>query len=180
MSDVTRKIDGALAQFNGPADLLHAAEKVRDEGFSEWDVHSPFPVHGMDDAMGEKRSILGWLVGGAALTGVLGGLLMQGWMNAIDYKYVIAGKAFFSYQAFFPVTFALGVLLSVITSVFGMLGLVKLRFHHPVFNSDKFGKSSDDGFFISIMADDPKFSEKETPRFLENIGGDNVELLEEK
>jgi hypothetical protein len=180
MSEMARKIDGVLAQFKDPADLLHAAEKVRDAGFKEWDVHSPFPIHGMDDAMGEKRSILGWLVAGAAFTGVAAGLLMQGWMNAVDYKYVIAGKAFFSYQAFFPVTFALAVLFSVITSVFGMLGLVKVKFHHPIFNSEKIGKSSDDGFFISILSEDPKFNEAETQKFLQEIGGENVELLEEK
>jgi Alternative complex III, ActD subunit len=179
MSDV-KKIEAVLAEFKDPGDILHAAEKVRDAGFKEWDVHSPFPIHGMDGAMGEKRSPLGWMVGLAALIGVLVGIGMQGWMNAVDYKLVIAGKTFFSYQAFFPVTFALGVLFSVITAVFGMLSLNKLRYHHPVFHSENFERFSNDAFFISIMAEDKKFNNEKTPQFLEEIGGTNIELLEEK
>ncbi len=172
-------IQGALAKFDDPGSLLHAAEKVRDAGYKDWDVHSPFPVHGMDDAMGEKRSPLGWIVATAALIGVSGGLFMQYWMSAVDYKLVIAGKAFFSYQAFFPVTFALGILLGVILTVFGMLKLIKVRFHHPVFHSDRFEKASDDSFFISILSDDPQFDSDKTSQFLTSIGGD-VELLVEK
>ncbi|GBE30473.1 MAG TPA: DUF3341 domain-containing protein [Bacteroidetes bacterium] len=175
-----RKVQGALAEFSNPSEILHAAEKVRDAGFHEWDVHSPFPIHGMDDAMGERPSPLGWMVSIAALTGVTGGLAMQWWMNAVDYKLVIAGKALFSYQAFFPVTFAMGVLLSVVTAVFGMLWLNKLRYHHPVFSSDNFERSTDDAFFISILAEDKKFDPKKTPQFLEEIGGINVELLEDE
>ncbi|MDP8208533.1 MAG: DUF3341 domain-containing protein [Candidatus Electryonea clarkiae] len=179
MSD-NKIIQGVIAEFKDPADILHAAGKVRDAGFKEWDVHSPFPVHGMDDAMGEKRSPLGWMVAFAAFTGVVVGLGMQWWMSAVDYKLVIAGKAFFSYQAFFPVTFALGVLFSVITAVFGMLGLNKLRFHHPVFHSNSFERSTDDAFFISILAEDKKFDPNKTLQFFKEIGCVNVELLEEK
>jgi hypothetical protein len=134
----------------------------------------------MDQAMGEKRSPLGWMVGIAAFTGVAGGLLMQWWMNAVDYQFVIAGKTFFSYQAFFPVTFALGVLLSVIVTVFGMIWLNKLRLNHPVFDSDNFERFSDAAFFISILSEDPKFDMEKTPQFLSEIGGNNIELLEEK
>ncbi len=180
MSNQKIKVDGVLAEFSSPEEILKAAEKVRDAGYKSWDVHSPFPIHGMDGAMGEKRSPLGWIVSMAALTGVSGGLLMQWWMSAVDYKLVIAGKEFFSYQAFFPVTFALGVLFSVIFSVFGMLGLINVKFFHPVFHSDRFGKFSDDGFFISILSDDSNFDKEKTSQFLSEIGGSNVELLEEK
>ncbi len=177
MSD--RKITGVLALFDSPEALVHAAEKVRDAGYRKWDTHSPFAIHGMDEAMGMKRSKLPWLVAGAAFAGVFGGLVLQGWTSAIEYPLVIAGKRFFSYQAFFPVTFALGVLLSVLASVFGMLGLVNVKFHHPVFSSDRFGKVTDDGFAISILASDPQFDANATAALLKEIGGD-VDLLEEE
>ncbi len=172
------KTYGLLAEFSSSGELIHAAEKVRDAGYKNWDAHSPFPIHGMNDAMGTGRSILGWFVGLAALAGVTLGLGMQGWMSAVDYPVVISGKAFFSYQAFFPVTFALGVLLSIFTSVFGMLALVKMKFHNPIFYSDSFKKVSDDGFFITIMAKDKNYETDKTGEFLSAIGGTNVETLE--
>ncbi len=172
------KIAGCLAEFKNPAELLKAAEKVRDAGYKDFDCHSPFPIHGMDEAMGEKRSKLGVIVGLAAITGGSGALLMQWWMSAVDYKLVIAGKPFFSYQAFFPVTFSLAVLFSAGMALFGMLSLIKLRFHHPVFYSERFNKASDDVFFISVLSGDPLFSEEKTPSFLKSIGGTGVETLQ--
>lgn len=172
------KVLGILAEFENPGALLHAAEKIRDAGYKKFDCHSPFPIHGMDEAMGLKRSPLGWMVGILALTG--GGLavLLQWWTSAVDYRVVISGKPFFSWQAFFPVTFGLAVLTGAFTAVFGMLGLNKLpRLHHPVFYSENFKKFSDDGFFISIEADDKQFDEKETSEMLAAIGGKNIEAL---
>ncbi|MFH2036910.1 MAG: DUF3341 domain-containing protein, partial [Candidatus Zixiibacteriota bacterium] len=145
-----------------------------------FDCHSPFPIHGMDKAMGLKRSNLGWVIGLAAIIGTSSALGLQWWTSAIDYPLVISGKPLFSYQAFVPVTFALGVLLSAFAALFGMLIFNGLpRWHHPVFNSNNFAKATDDGFFVSIEADDPKFNQLETIRFLKSIGGTNCELLQE-
>ncbi len=174
MSD--KPIIGILALFEGPEELMRAAEKVRDAGYEKWDTHSPFPIHGMNEAMGMKRSKLPWLVAAAAFAGVFGGLALQGWSSAIEYPLVIAGKSYFSYQAFFPVTFACGVLLSVLASVFGMLGIINVKFHHPVFASDKFGQVTDDGFAVSILADDPRFDKQQTAALLKEIGG-TVDVL---
>lgn len=173
------KIHGALAEFDGPQALIDAAGKMRKEGFSKWDTHSPFPIHGMDDAMGEKRSPLGWFVSAAAFTGFALALYFQYWTSAVDYPLIIAGKTYFSYMAFFPITFALTVLFSVLTTVGGMVVLIKHAFYHPVFYSNNFAKASDDGFFVSVMADDPKFDASATSDFLTSIGGTNVELLQE-
>ena len=172
------KIKGMLARFESTLNLLHAASKMRDEGYKKFDCHSPFPIHGMDQAMGLKRSPLGWLVGLSAIIGTSGALALQWWTSTIDYPLVISGKPFFSYQAYVPVTFALGVLLSAATALIGMLALNGLpRYHHPVFYSDKFGRFSDDGFYISILAEDDKFEENRTRQFLESIGGLEVEVL---
>ncbi len=169
-----------LAEFANPAELLHAAEKVRDAGFKAFDCHSPFPIHGMDDAMGEKRSPLGWIVGTVAIFAFLGMMAFQIWTSAVDYPLVLSGKPFVSYQAFGIPSWAVMVLSSAITAVFGMWILNGFpRYHHPVFYSDNFARVTDDGFFVSIEARDPLFNKDKTPGFLESIGGKNVELLEE-
>ena len=85
-----------LAEFETADELMSAAEKVRDEGFKRWDCHTPYPIHGLDGAMGIRPTILPWLVLGGGMTGFIGGLVMQGWMNGVDYKFLISGKPFFS------------------------------------------------------------------------------------
>ncbi len=169
---------GALARFANPAELIEAAKKVRDAGYEKFDCHSPFPIHGMDDAMGLKRSPLGYIVGGMTLTGATVGMTLQYWIAAIEYPLVISGKPFFSWQAFVIVTFALFVLFGAFGAVFGMLHLNRLpRLHHPVFYSDKFAKVTDDAFYVSIEAEDEKFDDKKIQEFLSSIGGTDVELV---
>ena len=172
------KTKGIIAEFENPAKLLHAAKKLRESQYSNFDCHSPFPIHGMDAAMGEKRSILGWIVGIVGFLGVLGGFLLEWWTAAVDYPLVISGKPFFSYQAYGPVAFSIMVLASAFVALVGMLILNNLpQFHHPVFYSDQFSRVSDDAFFVSIESDDSEFDEDKTQNFLESIGGKNVELL---
>jgi len=167
-----------IAEFANPAALLRAAEKMRDAGFRSFDCHSPFPIHGMDKAMGEKRSPLGWIVAFVALAGFSAGMGLEWWSSSVAYPLVISGKPFFSYQAYGPVAFAVMVLSSALTALIGMLALNKLpRFNHPVFNSENFQRASDDAFFISVLSDDPKYNEQETRNFLTEIGGLNIEQL---
>jgi hypothetical protein len=169
---------GVLARFANPAELIDAAEKVRDAGYEKFDCHSPFPIHGMDGAMGLKRSPLGFIVGGMTITGASLGMLLQWWTASIEYPLIIAGKPFFSWQAFIIVTFALFVLFGAFGAVFGMFHLNRLpRLHHPLFYSDNFAKVTDDGFFVSIEVEDAKFDEKQTAEFLTSIGGVDVELV---
>lgn len=180
MSNRTLKTVGALAQFRDPGELMKAAKKLRDSEYSKYDCHSPFPIHGMDKAMGLSRSRLGWLIGLAAIIGTSGALGLQWWTSTIDYPLVISGKPLFSFQAYVPVTFAVGVLLSAFTALIGMLALNGLpRWNHPVFNSSRFEKATDDSFFISIEAEDPRFDKEKTVLFLKSIGGTNCELLQE-
>ena len=174
------KTFGVLAQFSGPADLYHACEQVRDAGFRTWDAHSPFPVHGLEKAMGLPRSRLSWVVFVAALTGATLGFLLQWWTNAVDYPLVISGKPYVSWPAWIPVTFEIGVLFGAIGALVGMLHFNKLpRWHHPIFNSARFTSVTDDGFFISIEAEDGRFKANETPEWLRSLGAVHVELLED-
>lgn len=170
---------GVLAEFTTPGEILEAAERVHAEGFRHFDCHTPFPVHGLDKAMGLAASKLPWIVLTGGLTGGSLGLLFQWWINVVDYPIIIGGKPFFSYQAFVPVTFELTILLSAFGAVFGMLGLNRLpMWYHPVFRSAHFKRASDDRFFISIEAKDPRFDVNRTRQFLESIGGRNVTVLE--
>ncbi|MBD3402819.1 DUF3341 domain-containing protein [candidate division GN15 bacterium] len=177
---VTPKLEyGMIARFEGPKELLHAAEKVRDEGYTKFDCHSPFPIHGMDDAMGLKQSKVGYISGVGAALGFALGLWLQWWTSAVDYPLVIAGKPFFSYQAFVPVTFGLTVLFGALGAVFGMFHVNRLpQYFHGVFHSDRFPKFSDDAFFVSIEKEDPKYDRSSTMSFLESIGGAEIEVLE--
>jgi len=179
MTDTPSNMFGMIARFEDPSELIKAAKKVRDAGFKKFDCHSPFPIHGMDDAMGLTRSPLGWVVGLFALVGVSGGILIQWWSASIAYPLVIAGKPLVSYQAYVPVAFALGVLLAAIGATISMLMFNRLpQLFHPVFYSDAFAKFSNDGFYVSIEHDDPKFDQHQTRTFLETIGGKDVEVLQ--
>jgi uncharacterized membrane protein (DUF2068 family) len=174
------KTTGVIAEFDSPGALLAAARRVHEAGYTAFDSHSPFPIHGMDKAMGLRRSSLGWVVGFMATVGVLSAIGLQWWTSSVDYKFVISGKPFFSFQAFVPITFGVGVLLSAVAAVFGMFHFNRLpRLNHPVFSSERFKKFSTDGFFISIEATDEKFESQETAGLLKTIGATYVELLQD-
>ena len=169
---------GVLAEFDTPGQLYRACMKVRDAGYSRWDAHSPFPVHGIERAMGLKPSKLPWLVLALGLGGAAGGMLLQWWTSGAGYRLVISGKPFFSWQAYVPVTFELGVLGGALAAVFGMFALNQLpTLFHPLFNSKKFERVTDDGFFISVESWDPKFDSTKTREFLAGLGAKSVELI---
>jgi molybdopterin-containing oxidoreductase family membrane subunit len=170
---------GILAEFATPAELYHACEKVRDAGFTRWDAHSPFPVHGLSKAMGLRRSTLPWIVLVMALTGAILAFILQWWVHTTAYPLVISGKPFFTWPAFIPVTFEVAVLFGALGAVFGMLGLNRLPMHHhPLFKSKVFERASDDAFFISIESWDPRFDPSDTATLLKSLGARSVELLE--
>jgi hypothetical protein len=161
------RVWGLLAEFASPQDLVRAAARVRDAGYTKWDAHTPFPVHGLDDAMGIRTTRLPFLVLGAGIVGALSGLLMQWWMNAVDYPLIISGKPFNSLPADIPVTFELTVLLASLTAFIGMLALNALpRFHHPLFKSPEFRRATTDAFFLAIEATDPRFDLAATEQLL--------------
>jgi hypothetical protein len=169
---------GLMAEFESPSLLFEAATKCRDKGFKHWDVHTPFPVHGMDEAMGIKGTQLPFIVLAGGLTGLVLAVLMQWWMNAVDYPFVISGKPLFGLPANIPVIFELTVLLSAFATFFGMWGLNGMpRLHHPLFSSRRFRRATQDRFFIVIEARDPKFRLEETREFLVSLGSDVVETV---
>jgi hypothetical protein len=171
---------GLIAEFDTPAAAMHAAEKVRDAGFRKWDVFTPFPVHGMDAAMGMKNSKVGWFSFFGGATGFFSGMLMIWWMNAWDYPIVVGGKPMFSPFGAFPPSYELTILLGSFGAIFGMLFLNRLpRLHHPLLKHQRFALATHDKFFIVIETADPKYSETETRKLLEIAGGKLIQVVEE-
>ncbi len=175
-----RRLFGLLAEFETPAQLYHAAEEVRDAGYKSWDCYTPFPVHGLDRAMGLRDTKLPWLVFFGGALGTLAALAMQGWMNGIDYQYVVSGKPLFSIPQQIPIVFELTVLFSSLTAFGSMFVFNDLpRFYHPVFRSERFRRVTDDRFFICIQADDLYFDVEKTEDLLRKAGSMHIEWLED-
>lgn len=171
---------GFVAQFADSAALVAAARSVRLAGYQRWDCYSPFPVHGIDRAMGIRRTVLPWIVLGAGIAGAAAALLMQWWMNAVDYPIIISGKPLFSVPANIPVTFELIVLFSALTAFFGTIALNRLpEFTHYVFTAPRFKQATTNGFFLAIDAADPRFDAKGTADLLLSAGAVSLELCPE-
>ena len=171
---------GLLAEFETTTAVMHAAEKVRDAGFRNWDVFTPFPIHGMDRAMGLKNSMVGWFGFCGGVTGYTTGMLMIWWMNAIDYPILIGGKPMFSPHGAFPPSYELTILFTAFGSILGMLFLNRLpRLHHPLLKHKRFALATHDKFYVVIETVDPKYSETETRKLLEAAGSKRIELVEE-
>lgn len=171
-------IFGILAEFDSPGHLLSACQGVRDAGYTEWDAHSPFPVHGLEGAMGLKRSRVPWFVLVLGLSGAAAGMLMQWWVSAVAYPLTISGKPLFSWPAFVPIMFECGVLGGALGAFAGFLLLSRLpRHHHELFRSVRFERVTDDKFFISIEGHDPRFQPDETEQLLKELGATAVEQV---
>jgi len=174
------KTYAVMAEFETPASVLHAAEKVKQAGFRDWDVFTPFPVHGMDRAMGLKNSQVGWFSFIGGCTGYTTGMLMIWFMNAVDYRITIGGKPMFSPFAAFPPSYELTILFGSFGALLGMLFLNRLpRLHHPLLKNRRFALATHDRFYVVIETSDPKYSDYETRRLLENLGSRHIELVEE-
>jgi ActD protein len=195
-TDAPAKLHGVIAEFQTVNDIMRAAKKTRDEGFKYWDVHTPFPVHGIDAAMGIRSTILPWVVLICGLTGTLVGLaLVLGTMatDSIDlpglpgavapirgYKFLISGKPFNSLPAYIPVIFETTILLSAFGAVFGMLIMNRLpKLANPLLKSMNFRRSTADRFFIEVQARDRRFDKDKTAEFLKGLGAVSVELIED-
>ena len=168
-------LHGLGAEFSSASALMQAAEKVRDAGFRKWDVYSPFPIHGMDAAMGFQRSRVSFfsLIGG--ITGLTTAFTLIYYTSALNYPLITQGKPYFSLEASMPIFFELTVLLTAFGTIIGLLLLTLMpRLHHPVFNWDRFKRVSDDGFFVVLESADPRFEKGASRRFLEELGGSHI------
>ena len=170
---------GLIATFDEAPEIYEAAKKVRDAGFKKWDVFTPYPVHGMDDAMGLNRSRVPrfTLIGG--ISGFCIGILLTWYMNSYDYPLIVGGKPYWNPVYPFPVMYELTILLAAFGTLGGMFITNLLPQHyHPVFNYEKFYQSSDDRFMLVIECNDPNFEAEKTRSFLNTIGAKEIAEVE--
>ena len=170
---------GLVATFNSAHDLYHAAEQVRDAGYKNWDCITPCPVHGLDGAMGLKRSIVPRISLAGGLTGFTTGMSMIWYVDKFDYPLIVGGKPLFSPLFAFPVSYELTILFTAFATIIGMFLVNGLPMHyHPVLKYDKIRRGMDDLFFIVIEAKDPRYNLANTRGLLEKIGGADIQELE--
>ena len=178
-----------LAEYDTPNAIAQAAMKVRDAGYQNWDCHTPYAMHGMDEAMGLKPTRIGIISFVFGMLGVATAVFMMQYTNAFSFNWlnvgsgyplVIGGKPPGAFPSMVPIMFELGILLCGLATLFGLLGLIKLpMYNHPIFESDRFEAASDDKYFISIEAGDQKFDLEGTKALLEATNPTYLELIEE-
>jgi hypothetical protein len=171
---------GLMAEFDSAQALLDAAYKVRDAGFTKTDAYSPFPIHGLAEAIGFKEHLVPKFVFAAGLTGALAGYGLEYWTQVIAYPMNIGGRPYFSWVSFIPPAFETTILFAAFTAVISMIALNGLpQPYHPVFNAPRFSLASQDKFFLAIEAADPKFDLERTREFLGGLGPREVVAVDE-
>jgi hypothetical protein len=181
VTPLPEKLYCVACEFPGPAEVYQAAEKIRDLGFKWWDCYTPYYVHGLDRAMGQRKSFVPFFTLMGGLSGLIGGfglvVITSVWVYPMDTQ----GKPYFALPAFVPILDLLMIILSAIMSIMGMTTLSLLpRLHHPLWEWDAFNRATNDKFFVVIEANDPKFSEKATPDLLRQLGGTNLTFVGEE
>ena len=173
-------LHGLMAEFPSAEELLDAAHKVHGAGYRNVDAYSPFPIHGMDEALALPKSWIPLLVLIGSLAGTALGFGLEYWVSVIEYPLMVGGKPFFSWPAFVPVAYETTILLGGLTAAIGMLAINGLPMpYHPVFNVERFTLAMSDRFFLCIEATDPKFNREETKNFLEGLHPYQVSEVEE-
>ena len=186
---------GAIAEFNDGPDLVEAGRQVRAAGYTKLDALTPFPVHGIDDALGIPRSILGYFVIFIAFCGTAAAVGLMWYTGAYQgphipgcdlvglcaYPQVIGGKPLFDITFGIPIMFELSVLFAAFASVLGMFAVNGLpQLYHPTANYSRIAGATDDKFLLVVEATDPKFRAQETVDFLNSLGASHVEIVEDK
>ena len=167
MNITDKKLYSLTAVFDKPDDIINAAEKVSESGYTKYDVNTPYPVHGLDGAMKLPPSKLGYAALALGLSGTLAAVLMIYFMSVYDYPIVIGGKPFFALPAFVPIMFEVTVLAASIGTVVTMLFFF-FKFpnnNHPLLETEYMKLVSVDKYGVSIQTEDPKFNEED---FLQN------------
>lgn len=171
-----KRIGGIAGIWHDDHELVVAAKKVRDAGYVKFDSITPFPVHGLEEAMGIRRSMIPWVTFIAGLIGGACGLGLQYWVAAVDWPLIIGGKPFFSVPAFIPVTFELTILFAALSSVaalFYMCGLPKID--PPIIDPDLTSHK----FAIFIPEDDKGYDAAKVESLLKQLGAKEIKKVAE-
>lgn len=175
----TPSLYGLVAEFKDPEDILQAAKRVREAGYRRMDAYTPFPVHGLDEAIAFEDNRVPWTIFICGLLGAAGGYFLQYYISVMDFPINSGGRPYHSWPAFIPVTFECTILLASFGAFIGMLAYNGLpKPYHPIFNTPRFELASQDRFFLCVEAADPKFDREETERFLESLKPQLVSAVE--
>jgi len=173
------KVYAVMGEFAEPEDLVKAGHAIRGMGYTKLDAMTPFPVHGIDEALGIPYSKIGWIVVCGAIAGILTAQILIYYVGVIDYPLIIGGKPLFDFTYSIPPTFELAVLFSAITTFLCTWGLSGLpRLYHPSMNYRNAHRASDDRFLLVVEADDPKFDAQKTAQDMRSVGANDVEVVE--
>ena len=169
---------GVLGHFYEPDDVLAAAAKVRDSEWTHFDVLTPFPIHGLEEAMGQRRSWIPWVAAVLAVVGLSAGFGLQAWIMTIDWPMNFGGKPFFAWPSFVPVTFELMVLFAAIgTAVIAILAGKRDTVPQPPPLVIETGATVD-RFVVWISATDPKFDAARAQDFVRSLGAHGVRFVD--
>jgi len=168
-----------LARFETGEALVDACYKVREKGFESIDTHSPYPLHGGDEALGLGRSRVPRIALAGGLTGMFGGYLMMVYMNSVNWPLNVGGRPPHAPPSFIPITFETTVLLASLSIFFGLLTLMRLpQPYHAAFEHEDFRSAVNDGFWMS-MALPPGSDGKDARALLSQLGAKEVTSVQE-
>lgn len=171
---------GTVAEFDSPDGLLKAANAAREAGYKKMDAYSPFPIHGLSEAIGYHSNTVPWIMALGGLTGTVTGLALQWYTASVDYPLNIGGKPLMSLPMFVVVMFECTILFSALTGFFGLWILNGLpRLHHPIFSAKNFERATQDRFFLCIEAKDPSYDADKVESLLKAQDPLNVSIVEE-
>ncbi len=173
---MARKTSGLAAIFTDEAKVLHAAHKTREAGFQKFDAISPYPIHGMEEACGIKRSSIPYVTFIAGMTGMLSGLLLTWWTSAVNWPINVGGKPFFSLPAFIPIIFELTILFAALCSVgalFYHAGMPKID--PPTIDPDLTCHK----FAIFVPENDHGYDVAKLEKMFKDLGADEVKKVAE-
>jgi mono/diheme cytochrome c family protein len=177
--DRTGKLFGIAALFDNPESIITAAKKVVNKGYKKFDVNTPYPLHGMDSAMGLKRSKLGFVTLFFGFSGTAFILWFMYWTMSVNYPLVIGGKPYFALPAFIPITFEFTVLLAAISTVFGMImAFFNLPYNnHPIHDTEYMRQVSVDKYGIIISSEDPIFNDRDITALFNELRAVSIEKI---
>jgi len=166
---------GLAAIFLTEKEILHAAQKVKEAGYKKFEAISPYPVHGMEEACGIKRSWIPYVTFTMGILGLASGFLLTWWTSAVNWPLNIGGKPFLSLPAFIPIMFELTILFAALCSVaalFYAIGLPKVN--PPIIDEDLTCHK----FAIFIPQDEQGYSETKVEALYKSLGASEIKKAE--
>jgi hypothetical protein len=171
---------GVLGEFPSADQLVEAARLAHEAGYRRMDAYSPFPVHGLAEALGARATRLSFVVLLGGITGGVLGYLLQYYCVVVSYPLNIGGRPYHTWPSFIPITFEMTILGAALAAVFGMLALNGLpRPHHPLFAIPEFNQASHSRFFLCLEARDPHFELDRSQEFLTHAGATYITIVEQ-